>query len=418
MALTGVIRSILSKIIIVCISLALTLGLLELVVRGLGSRDSDGQFTFMGYALPPHPLPVNRLRDSIDRYISKADAVTIIYDGATGWTYRPHSLRHNGTFSVNGDGFRSRVEYSREPPADALRIAAFGDSFTADDDVDDERTWTRQLELALADLGMRAQVLNFGVGGYDMGQAYLRWGELGRQFAPDIVIFGFQPENLDRNVNVFRLLYIHGDGIPHSKPRFALEDGDLALVNMPPIPPERMVAAFESFASHPLAAYEAYYVSRKAASSFWAGSRLLAFLHTLIQSRAPVNAVTYERGSERGDLGVAIVDAFAGDVALAGAHFMIAHLPLQQHLAHLAAGGASPFAYLQEYFADAYAYVPLERQLVAYADARYHGTTGHYLAEITQVIGRALADAIHACIDDGSCMPGRFPGRDAFLISR
>ena len=44
------------------------------------------------------------------------------------------------------------------------------------------------LQHKLKDAGIRAEVLNFGVGAYGMDQAYLRWREQGKNFAPDIVI--------------------------------------------------------------------------------------------------------------------------------------------------------------------------------------------------------------------------------------
>lgn len=83
-----------------------------------------------------------------------------------------------------------------------------------------------------------------------MGQAFLRWQMQGKDYSPDIVIFVFQPENLDRNVNVFRPLYTQG-GVIFSKPRFILDDDGLALINSPAMPPEEIMDAFESFDSIP-----------------------------------------------------------------------------------------------------------------------------------------------------------------------
>ena len=401
-------RNVVINIFIVCTSLALALVLLEVFIRAAGATDSDGQFTFMGYALEPNVLPVNQMRESIETYISNELTVNIIYDETTGWTYRPHSIRRLGAFTVNGAGIRSQREYSREPLADTLRIALFGDSFTADDDVSDADTWGNQLEIALNRAGIRAETLNFGVGGYGMDQAYLRWQKLGRAYNPDIVIFGFQPENLDRNVNIFRHLYIHGYGIPLSKPRFLLGDTRLELINSPVVPPEQLIATFESFASDPLARYEAYYRGRDAASRWWAGSRLIALIHEVLKSSPSLDETRYGPGSERGELGKAIVDAFAADVAATGAEFIIAHLPLQQHLVHLQGGGDPPFAFVQDYFATAYHYVPLEQHLGKFTADQYHGSTGHYLAEVTTVVGQVLAQEIETCVRDGSCRLPRF----------
>ena len=198
---------------------------LEMGIRILGETDKDGQFWFMGNRLEPYALPMQRLTDNVNAYAEKGDQATIIYDAATGWTYRPNSTRQDGDFTINSDGFRSQRDYSRLPAPDTLRIASFGDSFTAGVDVDDHSAWNNQLELSLRQAGYRAEVLNFGVGGYGMGQALLRWRQLGKDFQPDIVIFGFQPENLNRNVNVFRSIYRPETAIPFSKPRFVLAEG-------------------------------------------------------------------------------------------------------------------------------------------------------------------------------------------------
>ena len=214
----NLIRRISTNAITICASVLVTLLILEAVVRIGGETDADGQFTFMGFALEPYALPVNQLRIGVEGYIANQGISSVIYDEALGWTYRPNSVRQSGAFTINGGGIRARRDYAQQPPADSLRIALFGDSFTAGDDVGDEEVWGRQLEILLGAAGLRAEVLNFGVGAYGMDQAFLRWKNEGKRYAPDIVIFGLQPENMARNLNVFRQL-MHGSGPPFSKPR-------------------------------------------------------------------------------------------------------------------------------------------------------------------------------------------------------
>lgn len=402
-------KRILANSLLGCLGLVFALVLLEAIVRFGGATDADGQSSFLGYSLEPYVLPINRLREGIDVYLQNVDSATILYDEQTGWAYRPNSLRHQGKFSVNSFGMRAQREYSMEPPPDTLRIAAFGDSFTAGDDVDDEEVWTNQLRLALQQRGIRAEVLNFGVGGYDMGQAYLRWRAVGQQFQPDIVIFGFQPENLDRNVNVFRILYIHGPSIPFSKPRFYMQDGSLALLNAPALPPEMMVATFEAFASHPLAAFEDYYRSRDIVSKWWLRSRLAAFIYAVTKAQKGASEVDYGPASERGELGRSIVEAFAADAAERNADFFVVHLPLPQHMAHVHNGGQSPYRYLLDYLRESYRYIPFDESLgPEFMDAKYWGPTGHYGAEVDALLGQTVAQAIADCIDERSCSPQRF----------
>jgi len=402
-----------------CLGLVVALVLLEIIIRVGGATDADGQFSFLGYTLEPHVLPINRLKEGIDAYLQNVDTATILFDARTGWAYRPNSLRHQGTFTVNSAGMRSQREFSKEPLPNTLRIAAFGDSFTAGDDVNDAQVWTNQLELNLIEQGIRAEVLNFGVGGYDMGQALLRWRAIGQKFQPDIVIFGFQPENLDRNVNVFRILYIHGPSIPFSKPRFIISDGKLELINLPALPPERMVATFEAFSNHPLAAYEDYYRSRDVVSKWWLTSRLGAFIYEVTKAQEGASQADYGPTSERGMLGKAIVDAFAADVAERAADFFVVHLPLPQHMAHIHNGGQSPYRYLLEYLRETYRYIPFDESLgPEYMDESYWGPTGHYGAEVEALLGQTVARALSACIEERSCRPQRFDNPAQFAIDK
>ena len=102
---------------------------------------------------------------------------------------------------------------------------------------------------------------------------------------------------------MFRILYIHGPSIPFSKPRFYLNDGNLELINVPALPPERMVATFEAFAAHPLAAYEDYYRSRDVVSKWWLSSRLAAFIYEVTKAQESASEADYGPASERGDAG-------------------------------------------------------------------------------------------------------------------
>ncbi len=255
----------------------LTLATLELSIRLIGYTDSNGQFVIFDRTLPPYVLPLDRIESELQKYFNYKEAVTLIPDPATGWTYRPNSQRQNGTFTINSAGMRALREYTSEPAADTLRIALFGDSFVAGDEVTDEEVWGSRLEQLLNQAGLNAEVLNFGVSGFSMAQAYLRWQSLGRRFSPDMVIFVFQAENLDRNVNMFQLLYPQG-GVVYSRPRFIIEDGSLSLVNSPVLPPEDLLDVMRAFDSHPLAAHEAYYRGRDASSPIWGTSRLAGLL--------------------------------------------------------------------------------------------------------------------------------------------
>ena len=404
-----------ANVLIVICSFAIALVFLEAFLRMAGETDADGQFTFLGYTLQPYVLPVNQLRVRIDDYVENQEYATIIADEWLGWTYHPNWAWNDGEFTINGAGLRARREYSSTPPPDTLRIAVFGDSFTAGEEVKDEETWPRQLELGLNRAGIRAEVMNFGVGAYGMDQAFLRWQRLGAQFQPDIVIFGLQPENLKRNVNVFRQM-LNAAGMPFSKPRFALVDQELTLLNAPALPPEQLTAVFEDFANHPLAPWEFHYRSRQVASKWWSWSRLAGFLYEALKSDEE-NQDVYLPDSEGGTLGKAILTAFGEDVMARDTVFIALHLPLRSHLIRRYEGRDPPYKFLLDYARENYHYIAMEEYFdPRHVDYEYWGAHFHYGPEITALVGRVVADRIETCVRDLSCELARFADPSPLFI--
>ncbi len=139
-----------------------------------------------------------------------------------GWTIQPQ-----GTFEIykaNSQGIRAEKDYESAPVAGVTRIAAFGDSFTHSDEVAFSDSWPQKLSSLNPDL----EVLNFGVSGYGLDQAFLRFEKEGKQFHPKVVLICFLSENIARNVNVFRPFY--GDThFPFAKPRFLLTKEEISL---------------------------------------------------------------------------------------------------------------------------------------------------------------------------------------------
>lgn len=389
-------------------AVVITLLMLEFIVRVAGQETADGQFIFAGIELQPYALPIGRLADQIKEYEDNPDRVTLIYHELVGWKYRPNSLRQEGEFSINGAGLRSRREFDKQPPADTLRIALFGDSFTAGDDASDETAWSHFLEVNLNRAGIRTEVLNFGVSAYGVDQAYFRWLHQGSEYEPDIVVFGLQAENLDRNVNVFRQL-IHPLGPPFSKPRFVFTDGVLKLVNSPAIPPEELIAIFESFDSHPMSAHEAYYRSRDYVGQWWSGSKLASMIFAIVNQQLEDEEVKYGPESERGKLGLAIVEAFAADVQAAGKPFIILFLPHKNFFERKFYGREIPYQYLLDYFRDTYHYL----SLADYVDPEIKslknwGPTLHYGPALNSLVAELLSGEIAVCVQTAACQLSRF----------
>lgn len=97
--------------------------------------------------------------------------------------YSPGRNKKTNIYTSNNCGFRGNKEYSLIPQEGTLRIACFGDSFVFCDDEKDEDTWENYLENSVGNL----EVLNFGVPGYGMVQAYLRYLKDGLRFFPNII---------------------------------------------------------------------------------------------------------------------------------------------------------------------------------------------------------------------------------------
>ena len=89
-----------------------------------------------------------------------------------------------------------------------------------------------------------------------MDQAFLRWRTLGVAYAPAVVVFGLQIENVKRNVNLLRPLYNRFTDLPFAKPRFVAREGQLELINVPALPPDRLAGTVANMASWPLASAE------------------------------------------------------------------------------------------------------------------------------------------------------------------
>ncbi len=142
-------------------------------------------------------------------------------DPMVGWVPVAH---------VNAAGMRDDRDYETVAPPGSIRISAFGDSFTYGADVELHESWAKQLTSRRPYL----EVLNYGVGAYGLDQAYLRYRQVGTDYHPHIVFIGYMSENIARSVNVFRAFYTRAyRNVIFTKPRFAVVDGKLDLLNNP-----------------------------------------------------------------------------------------------------------------------------------------------------------------------------------------
>ncbi len=96
----------------------------------------------------------------------------------------------NCDVSINSGGFRDQ-EYALQKPEGTARIIALGDSITFGNGLPIDETWTSFLEHHLNLRVPGTEVLNFGVGGYDIDQEVRLLETKGLAYDPDFVILAY-----------------------------------------------------------------------------------------------------------------------------------------------------------------------------------------------------------------------------------
>lgn len=129
------------------------------------------------------------------------------WDAYRGWGLKPGAAGWQrdegaGFVSVNRAGFRG-PEWTIAKPADTLRVAVVGDSFTEAPQVAFDQTFCAVAERALGGCkglgGRRVQVLNFGTDAYGTAQELVTLRRHVWQYSPDIVVLAFFSGNDLRN---------------------------------------------------------------------------------------------------------------------------------------------------------------------------------------------------------------------------
>lgn len=385
------------KILLSLGSLVFLFAAAEVAVRVLGERDASGNFYFKNRIIHPHRLPVGMVAERV-RALKDADDSIVTFHEVLGWAPRPGAVSADGLYSYNSQGVRSPVPtFAAKPPEGVLRIAMFGDSFTHGDDVPYEHSWGAVLEQLLNEAGIPAEILNFGVGGYGIDQALLRFQQQGAAFAPHLVVLGFQPENLKRNLNLLRPLYDPRSGLPFAKPRFIFTDRGIDLINVPVLPPERMAATLSDLDAWELRPHEYFYDPADFQGSWWQRSKLLATAYDLKvnqEDRWLLKRIIFREKSEEQQLGWAIIQAFDMEVTATGARFMIVHLPSNQEMKLRVGLGRWSYQTFLDALDGAYDVVHPEGALMQAAQAHGLGEifAGHYNEKGNRIIAQEIFD--------------------------
>lgn len=161
------------------------------------------------------------------------DAQLYMPDRERGWRLRPGasgvvSVETKQYVRINSHGFRDG-ERAYEKPADTVRIAVLGNSWTEALQVPLEKTYCSVLERALTEgscfPGNRVEVLNFGVAGYSTAQELLTLQQEVWKYHPDIVVVAFYPARDIAN----NLRELNNASNPERSPYFVYREGKLSF---------------------------------------------------------------------------------------------------------------------------------------------------------------------------------------------
>jgi len=224
--------------VMVAASVMLGLGFAEAALRILAKPDPRGVRIGSTVLLPYDWRAL--ARESLARLQQDRNgAAFYVEDSVLGWTVGPNRKSADGLYASSAEGLRSRTADVRLADTDVPnRIALLGDSFAFSDEVGFDASLQRHLE----QLTPNSQVLNFGVNGYGIDQALLRFRKESINWRPRVAILVFIHDDLYRAANVYPFLKKNGT-IPLSKARYVLRGDELDLLNVPNAAPERMFNA-------------------------------------------------------------------------------------------------------------------------------------------------------------------------------
>ena len=372
----------------------------EVGIRLVGTTNRDGEFHFLGYRLKPYALPVESAKVSGFEYLA-TDQAYIEYAPVRGWKISPNRTGSSGLAHSNGQGLRGEKDYSLEPEPGVLRIAAFGDSFVHGDDVYDNATWVHQLEIALAPV-IPNETLNFGVPGYSIGQAMLAYERAGKEFNPDIVLIGFQPENCFRNVNIYRGFYVQNTSLPFFKPRHIFDaNGQLQLINTPTPDPSQVARILEDFEAFEFAKFGYFYDSADYEQKLTRGVKVFALFELIweiiLRQFSDETERFFDTEEEGGKLCYALLKKFETEAIADGAHAYIVHIPYERYFRQTLAGGKIPYQKLFDQLRQSGSKI-IDLQPLMEAESKYTPVEDLYIPHFSAALSLRVARHVANCI--------------------
>jgi lysophospholipase L1-like esterase len=136
------------------------------------------------------------------------------------------------TVSTNAQRFRGRQTSALKRDPGTLRIATLGDSFTFGWGADDDKTYPAVLRRLIeerhvgkSETKLNVEVLNAGNGGTGTGEQALLYDVYVKKFAPQIVILGVNPTDIDDD-SERNLFALESDGRVYPRPPQQIQAAD------------------------------------------------------------------------------------------------------------------------------------------------------------------------------------------------
>ena len=134
------------------------------------------------------------------------------WDDELGWPLPSEAT----TLLRDASGAKFNPDFSA---AETACVSAYGDSFVWGNDIPPRDGWVEQLARKLG-----CRISNYGVSGYGVDQAFLRFRRTVNDRAPTVIL-GIYPEAVLRNVNQYRALIGYPTHPAYLKGRFVIDDG-------------------------------------------------------------------------------------------------------------------------------------------------------------------------------------------------
>jgi len=139
------------------------------------------------------------------QYVTRIDKNNVIFDDSklkyfyepkpnSIETAHPDWLGYTATYTINSDSLNSKSDYSIQKDATTYRIITLGDSFTFGEYVNTEDNYPSILEKLLNNRLTcsnikKFEVINLGVGGYDIEYEIARYRKRGVKYNPNLLIW-------------------------------------------------------------------------------------------------------------------------------------------------------------------------------------------------------------------------------------